>query len=47
MVQNYGVETDQEEDSSLHMRVEFKLLRRSSSALSAISHNKFSVTGLA
>ena len=29
MVQNYGVETDQEEDSSLHMRVEFKLLRRS------------------
>jgi len=30
MVQNYGVETDQEEDSSLHMRVEFKLLRRSS-----------------
>ena len=29
MVQNYGVETDQEEDASLHMRVEFKLLRRS------------------
>ncbi|OBT67995.1 hypothetical protein VE03_01529 [Pseudogymnoascus sp. 23342-1-I1] len=30
MVRNYGVETDQEEDSSLHMRVEFKLIRRSS-----------------
>jgi hypothetical protein len=29
MVQNYGVEMDQEEDSSLHMCVEFKLLRRS------------------
>jgi hypothetical protein len=29
MVQNYSVETDQEEDSSLYMRVEFKLLCRS------------------
>ena len=29
MVQNYGVEADQEEASSLHMSVEIKLLRRS------------------
>jgi hypothetical protein len=29
MVQNYGVEADQEETSSLHMSVEIKLLRRS------------------
>ena len=30
MVQNYGVEADQEETSSLHMSVEIKLLCRSS-----------------